>query len=53
MSGLAVKIVEALEINVLREKYATQHATGVVGWMEMDAKVENEQKIAKMVMGAE
>ena len=52
MSGLAVKIVEALEINVLREKYATQHATGV-GWMEMDAKVENEQKIAKMVMGAE
>lgn len=53
MSGLAVKIVEALEINVLREKYATQHAIGVVGWMEMDAKVENEQKIAKMVMGAE
>lgn len=53
MSGLAVKIVEALEIAVLREKYATQHATGVVGWMEMDAKVENEQKIAKMVMGAE
>lgn len=53
MSGLAVKIVEALEINVLREKYATQHATGVVGWMEMDAKVENEQKIAKMVMGSE
>ena len=53
MSGLAVKIVEALEINVLREKYATQHATGIVGWMEMDAKVENEQKIAKMVMAAE
>ena len=53
MSGLAVKIVEALEINVLREKFATQHATGIVGWMEMDAKVENEQKIAKMVMGAE
>ena len=53
MSGLAVKIVESLEIAVLREKYATQHATGVVGWMEMDAKVENEQKIAKMVMGVE
>ena len=53
MSGLAVKIVEALEINVLREKFATQHATGIVGWMEMDAKVENEQKIAKMVMGVE
>lgn len=50
MSGLAVKIVEELEIEVLREKYATQHAVGVVGWCEMDAKVENEQKIAQMVM---
>lgn len=53
MSGLAVKIAEDLEIAVLREKYMTQHATGIVGWMEMDSKVENEQKIAKMVMAAE
>lgn len=51
-SGLAVKLTEALEIQVLREKYATQHAVGVVAWMEFDAKVENAQKLAKLVMKA-
>lgn len=48
MSGLAVKVSEDIGLEVLREKYATQHAIGVVGWLEMDAKVENEQKIAKL-----
>ncbi len=52
MSGLAVKLSENLNIEVLREKYATQHAVGVVGWMEVDAKVENAQKIAKLVMAS-
>lgn len=52
MSGLAVKVSEDISIQVLREKFATQHAVGVVGWMELDAKIENEQKIAKLVMGA-
>lgn len=50
MSGLAVKMTEEMEIQVLREKYATQHADGVVAWVEMDAKVENAQKIAKLEM---
>ena len=45
-SGLAVKITENMAIDVLREKYSTQHAVGVVGWMEIDAKIENAQKIA-------
>lgn len=52
MSGLAVKISEDLNIQVLREKYATQHAIGVVGWMAADAKVENAQKLSKLVMAA-
>lgn len=52
MSGLAVKITEEFEVQVLREHYATQHAVGVVGWTEMDAKVENEQKISALTMGA-
>lgn len=52
MSGLAVKLSEEVNIEVLREKYATQHAIGVVGWIEIDSKVENNQKIAKMVMKA-
>lgn len=50
MSGLAVKLSEDINIEVLREKYATQHAIGVVGWIELDSKVENAQKIAKLVM---
>jgi HK97 family phage major capsid protein len=50
MSGLAVKTPENINIEVLREKFATQHAIGVVAWLEMDSKVENAQKIAKLVM---
>jgi len=53
MSGLATKWVEEMTIEVLREKYATQHAIGVVGWLELDSKVENAQKIAKLTMAAE
>ena len=49
MSGLATKFAEELEIEVLREKYADQHAVGVVAWMEFDAKVEDAQKISKLV----
>lgn len=47
-SGLAVKTTKELEIQVLREKYATQHATGVVAWLQADAKVEHYQKLSKL-----
>lgn len=51
LSGLALKQKQdALELNVLREKYATQHAVGINAWVEFDAKVEHEQKIAKLFM---
>lgn len=50
MSGLAVKVAEDVNIEVLREKFATQHAIGVVAWLEMDSKVENAQKISKLKM---
>ncbi len=53
MSGLAVKISEEFKMQVLREKYATEHAVGVVGWMELDSKIENEQKIAVLKMAGE
>ena len=49
-SGLAVKIAEDVSVEVLREKYATQHAIGVVGYMEIDSKVANAQKLATLVM---
>ncbi len=53
MRGLATKFSEEMSVEVLREKYATQHAVGVVGWLEFDAKVEDAQKIAKLVMAAQ
>lgn len=52
MSGLAVKEIESMEIEVLREKFADQHAVGVIGWAELDAKVENAQKLAKLTMAS-
>lgn len=51
-TGLAVKVSENWEINILREKYATQHALGVYAYLEMDSKVENAQKIKALAMKA-
>lgn len=51
-SGLAVKEGEKTEIQVLTERFATQHAVGVVAWGEIDAKVEDTQKIAVAVTGS-
>ena len=49
-SGLSVNIRENMTVEVLREKYATQHAIGVVAWMELDSKVSDPQKLATLVM---
>lgn len=52
-SGLALKQKDdAIEMQVLRERFATQHATGITAWVDFDAKVEHKQKIAKVTMGA-
>ena len=50
MTGLATKFSEDINIQVLREKYATQHAVGVVGWLEFDSAVEDAQKIVAVKM---
>ena len=52
LSGLAIKTSENATIDILREKYATQHAIGVYAYIEMDAKVENAEKIAVMKMSS-
>ena len=52
MSGLAVKFSEELNVEVLRERYADEHAIGVIGWVELDGKVANQQKIAVLVMAS-
>ena len=49
MKGLATKFTEEINIDVLREKYSDEHAVGVISWFEFDSKVENSQKIAKLV----
>lgn len=51
-SGLAVKISENPEVQVLREKFADEHAVGVICWLEMDCKVENDEKVATLKMKA-
>lgn len=49
-SGVALKQKSNdIEINVLREIFATQHATGINAWIEFDAKVEDYNKIVKLV----
>lgn len=50
MTGLATKFSEDINIEVLREKYATQHAYGIVGWLEFDSKIEDPQKISAIKM---
>lgn len=52
MSGLAVKFSEELNVEVLRERYADEHCIGVIGWVELDSKVEDQQKISVLVMPA-
>lgn len=51
-SGLSVNFRENISIEVLREKYATQHAIGVVSWFEFDSKVTDAQKLAVLTMKA-
>ena len=46
MKGLAVKVSEDINIEVLREVKARQHAVEVVGFVEADAKVQNAEMIA-------
>ncbi|MDE5620341.1 MAG: phage major capsid protein [Ruminococcus sp.] len=48
-SGLSVNIRENISLEVLREKYSTQHALGIVAWFEFDSKITDEQKLAVLV----
>lgn len=52
MTGLATKFSENITTEVLREKYADEHATGVISWFEFDSKVQNAQKLVKLVMAS-
>ena len=52
MSGLATKFSEELNVQVLRERFADEHCIAVIGWVELDAKVQDQQKIAVLVQAA-
>lgn len=49
--ALAAKVVED-SVQILNEKYATQHAIGVVEWAEVDCKIQNQQAVAVLKMAA-
>ena len=50
MSGLYVNVHEDIEMQMLTEKFADEHAVGAVAWLEMDSKVIEPQKIAVLAM---
>lgn len=49
-SGYAVKMTKNIEIQLLMEKYAAQYAVGVCAFAEIDAKIADTSKIAKLKM---
>ena len=51
-SGLAVKVSEEANMQVLQERYAEEHMLGILAFVEWDAKVADTQKIAKLVMAS-
>lgn len=44
-SAMYVNVHEDVAIQVLNEKYADEHATGILAWLEMDARVIEPQKL--------
>lgn len=53
LSGLAVKVSEDANMQVLTERYAEEHLLGILAFVEWDAKVADTQKISKLVMKGE
>ena len=51
-AGLGVRITPEVQVQVLNEKFATQHATGVTAWIEADSKVLDAKAIAYLTMAA-
>lgn len=44
-SAMYVNVHEDVAIQVLQEKYADEHATGVLAWLEVDGRVIEPQKL--------
>ena len=50
--GLGVRITPEVQMQVLNEKFATQHATGITAWVEADSKVLDAKAIGYLTMAA-
>ena len=52
LSGYAYNMSKEIEVSILKEKYATQYGTGVIGYMEIDGAIIDQSKFAVLTMGA-
>lgn len=51
LKGYATKISgDSAEITILQERFATQYAVGVAGYVEVDGKIVDQQRIAVLKM---
>lgn len=50
--GVALKFSEEIDVQVLREAFAAEFCVGVVGTVDFDAVLSDQQKLAKLVMAA-
>lgn len=50
MSGLYTKLTKNVELQVLLEKFADQRAVGVIGYVELDSKIIEPQKLAALTV---
>ena len=50
LSGYTIKATKKIEVKILREKFATKHMLGILGFAEYDAKISNERKFATLEM---
>jgi HK97 family phage major capsid protein len=50
MSGLYVKLAQNVEVQVLNELFAAQHATGIAAFVECDSKIVEPQKLAVLTV---
>lgn len=52
LTGYAYNMSKEIEVSILKEKYATQYGTGVIGYMEIDGAIIDQSKFAMLTMGA-
>ena len=50
LSGYAIKGAKGVEVQILREKFATKNMLGILGFAEYDGDIEDKQKIAVLQM---